>query len=99
MGEIPLYSAKYQDRPFAIFPAVVSAAFVAALFEEVIARGGRKFVVCGGAGVLDKTIASGDIVVPTSAIRDEGTSYHYLPASREVDPTPRVVSLVAVPGG
>jgi uridine phosphorylase len=41
-------------------------------------------MACGGAGVLDKTIAVGHLLVPTSAIRDEGTSYHYLPPSREV---------------
>ena len=29
----------------------------------------------------------GHVVVPTAAVRDEGTSYHYLPASREVEPT------------
>jgi len=29
----------------------------------------------------------GHVIVPTAAIRDEGTSYHYLPASREVAPT------------
>ena len=27
-------------------------------------------------------------VVPTGAIRDEGTSYHYAPPSREIGPTP-----------
>jgi uridine phosphorylase len=39
-------------------------------------------------------IAAGDIVIPTSAVRDEGTSYHYLPPTREVTPTVRVVNLL-----
>ena len=34
--------------------------------------------------MLDGSVASGHILVPTSAVRDEGTSYHYLPAEREV---------------
>jgi uridine phosphorylase len=54
------------------------------LLEEVIARGCQKFIVCGSAGVLDSTIAMGHLLVPTSAIRDEGPSYHYLAPSREV---------------
>ena len=29
----------------------------------------------------------GHVIVPTSAVRDEGTSYHYVPASREIAPT------------
>ena len=44
-------------------------------------------IACGGAGVLVPEIALGQVIVPTAAIRDEGTSYHYLPASREVSPT------------
>ena len=35
-------------------------------------------------GVLDREIAVGHVVVPTSAVRDEGISYHYLPPAREV---------------
>lgn len=33
-------------------------------------------------------MALGHIVVPTSAIRDEGTSYHYVPAAREIEADP-----------
>jgi len=31
-------------------------------------------------------------VIPTSAVRDEGVSYHYLPPSREVECCPEVVA-------
>lgn len=37
---------------------------------------------------------SGTTSGATGAIRDEGTSYHYLPASREVGPTPRVLAAI-----
>ena len=40
-----------------------------------------KYVVFGGAGCLNKEIARGKVMVPTEAYRDEGTSYHYAPAS------------------
>jgi len=62
------------------------------LLEEVIARGGRKFIACGGAGVLDGGIICGRVVIPTSAVRDEGTSYHYLPPGREVAASPEGVA-------
>jgi len=32
--------------------------------------------------------------VPTSAVRDEGTSYHYLPPGREVCPSPAAVAAI-----
>ena len=94
MGEIPLYSAIYEGRALGIVPAAVGAPLAAGLFEEVIARGGRKFIACGGAGVLDSTINSGEIIVPISAVRDEGTSYHYLPPGREAHPSLEAVDAI-----
>ena len=47
--------------------------------EELAAYGIRKFVNLGAAGGLQKAMKIGDIVVCERAIRDEGTSHHYLP--------------------
>ena len=94
MGDIPVYSGAYDGQTLAILLSPVGASLAAGCLEEVIARGGRKFIVCGSAGVLDRSIASGNIVVPTSALRDEGTSYHYLPPSREVHPTSEAVKAI-----
>jgi len=81
-------------RPVALLHPGVGAPLAAASLEIAIASGGRKFVACGGAGVLNREIAVGHLVVPTSAVRDEGTSYHYLPAGREVGPTPQAVQAI-----
>jgi uridine phosphorylase len=70
----------------------VGAPMAAAMLEEAIALGCRKFVACGGAGVLDRSIALGHLIVPTAAIRDEGTSYHYLAPGRVVEPSPEAVT-------
>ena len=56
----------------------------AGLLEEMIAWGCRKFIACGGCGVLAQEIAVGHLILVTSAVRDEGVSYHYLPPAREV---------------
>ena len=40
-----------------------------------------KYIVFGGSGCLKKEIAHGKVMLPTEAYRDEGTSYHYAPAS------------------
>lgn len=60
----------------------------------MIALGCRKFIACGGSGVLDREIGRGRVIVPSSAVRDEGTSYHYLPPSREVTASPRAVAAI-----
>jgi uridine phosphorylase len=44
--------------------------------------------------VLESSIAVGHVVVPIAAVRDEGTSYHYLPASREVEPSAEAVAAI-----
>ena len=88
IGPHPLYEIDVDGERLAVFHPGVGAPFAAALLDEAIARGCSKFVACGGAGVLDSDICVGHIIVPSSAIRDEGTSYHYLPPSREVAASP-----------
>lgn len=88
MGQHPLYEIDYRGKRMAFFHPGVGAPIAAALLEEAIARGCTKFIACGGAGVLEKEIAVGHLMLPVSAIRDEGTSYHYLPPSREVEADP-----------
>lgn len=39
----------------------------------------------GSCGSLDKSITSGHLIVPNAAYRDEGTSYHYAPASDYIE--------------
>lgn len=79
-----VYEISYRDRRLAFFHPGVGAPVAAGLLEEVIAFGCRKFIACGGCGVLEKDIAVGHIVVVSGAIRDEGLSYHYLPPAHEV---------------
>jgi uridine phosphorylase len=82
------------DRPVSLLHPGIGGPMAAAAIEEAIALGGKKFVACGGAGVLAREIQVGHLVVPTAAIRDEGTSYHYLPAGREVLPAAEAVKAI-----
>jgi uridine phosphorylase len=92
IGDHPVYEMERDGRRLTLLHPGVCAPMAAAMLEEVIALGCRKFVVCGGAGVLDRSIALGHLIVPTAAIRDEGTSYHYLPPGHEVEPSPEAVA-------
>ncbi|MCP4403630.1 MAG: nucleoside phosphorylase, partial [bacterium] len=94
MGEHPVYTLQYNDRAVTLFHPGIGAPLATGLFEEVIALGCETFIVCGGAGVLEKDIAVGHLLIPTTAIRDEGTSYHYLAPGREVSATPEAVEAI-----
>jgi uridine phosphorylase len=78
--DIPIYQTEYRGQKIAFYLTTLGGPAVVALLEEVIAKGGRKFLLFGSCGSLDKDMTDGHIVVPTAAFRDEGTSYHYAPA-------------------
>ncbi|MCI0495399.1 nucleoside phosphorylase [candidate division KSB1 bacterium] len=94
VGKHPVYVLEFQKQKIALYHPGVGAPLSVGLFEEVIARGCKKFIVCGSAGVLDSAIAMGHLLIPTSAVREEGTSYHYLAPSREVAANPEAVRAI-----
>ncbi len=55
------------------------ASVVAALAERFRISGAKKIVRIATTGSLQSELVVGDIVIPYSCIRDEGTSPHYLP--------------------
>ena len=59
---------------------------VVAQMEVLVALGVRRFLSIGTAGGLDPNQAPGDVVVLTGAVRDEGTSYHYVAPETDVAP-------------
>lgn len=94
MGRHPIYVHEVQGHRVALFHPGVGAPLAAAILEEAIALGCRNFIACGGSGVLNRQLAMGHLVIPTAAVRDEGTSYHYLPPSRTVDASPVAVAAI-----
>jgi uridine phosphorylase len=93
-GPHPIYEIEHRGQRLAFFHSGIGSAMSAALLEEAIALGARKFMACGGCGVLEKDIAVGHLIVVSSAVRDEGASYHYLPPSREVAAQKGVVDAI-----
>lgn len=93
-GDSVFYRLRTDRGDVGVFHPGVGAPLACGLLEDAIASGCRKFVACGGAGALVPELALGHVIVPTAAIRDEGTSYHYLPAEREIAVDPRLVDVV-----
>jgi len=89
-------------RKLAIYQSGMGAPLAVALLEEIIAKGGRKFIVFGSCGALLQNLAEGRLIVPAEAYRDEGTSYHYAPAAdyitvKNADLVSKVLSEINVP--
>lgn len=62
----------------------IGAPITAAVVEHLRARGTDRFVVLGGCGVLQSDIDGDEALLIEDAVRDEGTSYHYLESARTV---------------
>lgn len=83
-GPNPVYEMEVEGRRLVVMHPNVGAPVAAGFMDEGIALGCRKFIAVGGCGVLDAEIGLGHVVIPLTAVRDEGTSYHYLAAGAEV---------------
>ncbi len=55
----------------------VGAPYAVMILETLIARGARKILFFGWCGAISPDVRIGDIIIPTGAIIDEGTSRHY----------------------
>lgn len=71
------------EKILLVYPTMGAAGCVCDV-ELLIASGINKIVAFGTCGRLDRYIAQNTIILPTSAYREEGTSYHYLPESDEI---------------
>jgi len=95
MGDHPLYVIRLVDGPeVCLMHPGLGAPMAAALLEEAIGHGIRSVVAVGGAGSLRQELTLGHVVVPTKALRDEGTSYHYVAPSRWIEAQPRATAAI-----
>lgn len=80
------------DQSVAVFHPGMGGPLASHCLEQGIAAGLETVLVVGGAGSLIPDFLRDDVLVVQSAVRDEGTSYHYLPPSREVLLDPIIAS-------
>ena len=84
-GINPIYRVKYKGVEFGYYHSFVGGPMCVANYEEVHAMGSDTLILLGNCGVLDKNIQDCGVIIPTSALRDEGTSYHYVEAKDEIE--------------
>ena len=93
-ADFPIYKINIKGVDIAIYQSAVGAPACVCNYEELIAMGVKNFLLVGCCGCLDETLEEYAIIIPTSAIRDEGTSYHYAPASDETIINQKVVDIL-----
>jgi uridine phosphorylase len=93
-GRVTVWEIEHRGVRVAAVNPGVGAPMAAISLEELVALGARGVVACGGAGALVPELVLGHAVVVESAVRDEGTSFHYLPPSRTLEADPDVVDVL-----
>ncbi|MEI6700808.1 MAG: nucleoside phosphorylase [Actinomycetota bacterium] len=94
IGINPIYAMEVQGETIAVVHPGVGAPLAAAFLEEMVASGTTHVVAVGGAGALVPELVLGHPMVVTEAVRDEGTSFHYLAPSRSVTSDPHGVDVL-----
>ena len=73
----------------------IGAPALTSIAEEMIAWGTKRMVIMSLAGGLQTDLGPGSIVVCNRAVRDEGTSYHYLPPAKDVEASATLVFAIS----
>jgi len=79
-ANFPVYAVTIAGERIGLCRCPLGAPAATQLLEFLIAYGARQIIAVGSCGVLDDQPENKMLVV-RSALRDEGTSFHYLPAA------------------
>jgi len=90
-----LYTSSLHHPHACLAGPLVGAPYAVMIAETLIAWGSRTLIFLGWCGALCKPVEIGDVVLPTSALIDEGTSRHYLPNFDSSAPSAALVQKLA----
>ena len=80
----PIYITQYEGTDICFCQAPVGAAAAVQILDWLIGYGVTEIISTGSCGVL-QDLPENTFLVPVKALRDEGTSYHYMKPSRFID--------------
>jgi purine-nucleoside phosphorylase len=77
-----LYEYNFDGHTIGIVPCVVGSSYAVLVAEQLFVSGCKLLISVTSAGIINKLPNTKQFALLTSSIRDEGTSYHYLPADK-----------------
>jgi uridine phosphorylase len=88
-----MFAIEVENVVCGIIPRTIGGPYAVLIAEQLAACGAELIVGLTSAGRIARGLPLPCLLVITGAIRDEGTSFHYLPAAREVTcPSPQVTA-------
>ena len=89
-----MFSLQVDDFTCGIVPRTIGGPYAVLIAEQMRVSGAHVILGLTSAGRVSPSMPLPGLVVVTRAIRDEGTSYHYLPPAETVDATPKLSKLL-----
>jgi uridine phosphorylase len=90
--EYRTYTGTLVGEPVSVTSTGIGCPSTAIAVEELIACGADTFIRVGTSGGMQPDLTPGDLAIITGAIRDEGTTAHYMPAEFPAVADPEVVA-------
>lgn len=80
-----MFSLEVDGIPYGVVPRTIGGPYAVLVAEQLAASGAELILGLTSAGRVLASLPIPSLVIATSAVRDEGTSYHYLPPSETVE--------------
>ncbi len=90
----PIYVIEHHGEEICLCRAPVGAAAAVQVLDWLIGYGAKEILSAGSCGAL-RDLPENTFLIPTRAMRDEGTSYHYLPPARYIALDQNMAELIA----
>ncbi|MCR5272151.1 MAG: nucleoside phosphorylase [Lachnospiraceae bacterium] len=90
---VKIYIVNIDGEDMCLVQSPIGAPASTSLVDALISCGCKKVIATGSCGVLTE-MPENAFIVPTKALRDEGTSYHYLPASRYIEMDSKPIEVI-----
>jgi len=90
--EYLVYTGSIDDVPVSVCSTGIGCPSTAIAVEELVRCGADTLIRVGTSGMMQPHMNPGDLVIATAAIRDEGTSRHYLPLEFPAVADPTIVA-------
>lgn len=94
-----MFSVKVDTGSCGVIARTIGGPYAVLIAEQLAVSGARVVIGLTSAGRVNPSLPIPSLVVATQAIRDEGTSYHYLPPGETVDAPPRIADVLAAGAG
>jgi len=89
-----LYTFEMEGEQIGIIPCIVGSSYAVLVAEQLFVSGCKLLISVTSAGIVNEPKESKRFALITNAVRDEGTSYHYLPPGKPCTIKAELLSLL-----